>query len=386
MVPVEPLCELQHRDKAIKRLAKRFKIEVIRKSNIINVSCEASSPELAQQIVELALKYASDIHLRVNRTAGSYDFFASQTDRQSDELHQNELEMRTIKNSTGIAELNAQRHVHVQRIAELEDRRLLAQSTLKAAEAEATERRKTLAALPETKVTASTTGNPQTAAAKMREQLYALELKEQDISSRFQEDTFFVKQIREQVAAAKKVLKDEADPLQVTKSSNPAHQSMQSALLEIQAKLSAYKGEVASLDEQIAASKRELELFNENEIKLASLERQIDLQKVSHKKYAENRELARIDQALEQQNISNLNILQAPTRSVTPTNPKVILNLSFGFILAVFAAFGVVVISEMRQPSAVAVTADDWYAKTEEEVVPAMHNPARAHSLPVQPR
>lgn len=393
---LNPFVTYSARDKAIRRLAKRFKVEVIRKSNIINVSCEASSPELAQQIVELAIKYASDTHLRINRTAGSYDFFVSQTERQGDELQLHEAELRRLKNSTGIAELNAQRQVHVKRIADLEERRLLAETTLQSALAEVAERRKVLDSLPETHITSEITGNPQTAAAKMREQLYALELKEQDISTKFQEGTFVVQQIRDQVAAAKKTLQAETDPLQVTKSLNAAHQAMQNALLDIQSKVSGYKAQVAALDTQLAAAKRGLEQFNDHETAMVHLERQIELQKGSFKKYAENRELARIDQALEKQNITNLNILQAPSRSATPTNPRVIMNLSFGLVLAMFAAFAAAIISEWRAaPVAAAAPLDNdhWYSKSDEDAVSAAsENGGEAldnnheHALPTQPR
>jgi polysaccharide biosynthesis protein PslE len=233
----------------------------------------------------------------------------------------------------------------------------------------------------------------------MREQLYALELKEQDISTKFQEGTFIVDQIRAQVEAAKKTLKAETDPLQVTKSLNAAYQAMQNALLDVQSKVSGYKAQVAALDTQLAAAKRSLELFNEHETQMVHLERQIELEKGSFKKYAENRELARIDQALEKQNITNLNLLQAPSRSATPTSPRVILNLAFGFVLAVFAAFAAAIFAEWRGvPAAVAEPTNDdrWYASREEE--PAVELPEnsedssetlaqeRNHELPAQPR
>ncbi len=233
----------------------------------------------------------------------------------------------------------------------------------------------------------------------MREQLYALELKEQDISTKFQEGTFVVDQIRAQVAAAKKTLKNESDPLQVTKSLNAAYQAMQNALLDVQSKVSGYKAQVAALDTQLAEAKRSLEKFNDHETQMVHLERQIELEKASFRKYAENREQARIDQDLERKNITNLNILQAPSRSATPTSPRVIINLSFGLVLAVFAAFAAAIVSEWRGVPAAAVVADDddrWYASREEEPISeAQENPEnttevlepeRNHELPAQPR
>ncbi len=391
---LNPFVTYSARDKAIRRLAKRFKVEVIRKSNIINISCESQSPELSQQIVELAYKYASDVHLRINRTAGSYDFFVAQTNRLTEELQNHEEELRQLKNFTGIADINAQRSVHLNRIAELENRRLQAQATLDAAVAEAKKRQEKLASLPETHITSQITGNPQTAAAKMREQLYALELKEQEITTKFTEDTFVVQQIRDQVAAARKTLEAEDDPLQVTKSINAAYQLMQNALLDIESKVSGYQGQVATLDKQLAAEKKRLEEFNNHEPKIAALERQIDGEKANLSKYTNNREQAWSDQDLERKKVTNLNILQYPSRSATPTSPRVIMNLSFGLVLAMFASIAAALLSEWRSMPAVPVTDNDrWFERFDDKEEPkAAESDAereaapREHALPNQPR
>ena len=343
---LNPLATYSLRDKAVRLLGKRFNVEAVRKSNIINVSCDAASPELAQQIVTRAIEMAREIHLRVNRSAESFEFFDTQTSRQDEKLAGLEEDLRKLKDSTGVSEVAAQRTILLARLATLEQDLLRAHAALDSAAAEVQSRTEAIREMPAMHVSAETTGQTQTTSSRLREQLYALELREKELTSKFQEDTFVIRQIRDQIADAKRVLNQEIEPVQLTRSLNESYRQTQIALLESKAKVAAYTAQIKTLDAQIDAAHHTLETFNTDEVKLARLDRQIDLEKAAFRKFAENRELARIDRALQVQHISNLNVLQAPTRSLTPTKPRVLLNLILGLALAAFAAVGAAGLSE----------------------------------------
>ena len=65
-------------DAALKHLSKNLFIAPVKKSNVIDVAYDAKSPELARDIVASVIKQARDVHIRVNRTDGSHEFFATQ--------------------------------------------------------------------------------------------------------------------------------------------------------------------------------------------------------------------------------------------------------------------------------------------------------------------
>ncbi len=325
---LNPLTTYSVRDKAIRKLSQWLRVDAVRKSNIINVSCDATDPALAQRLVTKAIELAKTTHMRVNRTVGSFAFFDNQSAQQARRLAELEDRWRDLKNQTGIAAVDEQRAILQRRIATIEDERLKISATLAATRAEAIARGQTLANLPAAHVTSEMTGQPQTAASRMRELLYSLELKEKELSSRFQEDTFFVQQVRQQVAAARAVLAEEVEPVQTTKSLNQAHQQTHVALLEGSARTASLEAESSALEQQLAEARIAMTAFNGAEIELMRVERQIELEKASFSKFVQNRELARIDQELQEHSISNLNILQAPSYSITPTKPRVIVNLA----------------------------------------------------------
>jgi uncharacterized protein involved in exopolysaccharide biosynthesis len=62
--------------------------------------------------------------------------------------------------------------------------------------------------------------------------------------------------------------------------------------------------------------------------------------------YTKKSEEARIAESLDQQKISNVAVVQAPTEPYFPTRPKVRMNLALGFALAGLLAVGVPLLVE----------------------------------------
>ena len=54
---------------------------------------------------------------------------------------------------------------------------------------------------------------------------------------------------------------------------------------------------------------------------MVNLQRELALQDAKYRKYSENREQARIDQALETNKISNISVVQQATASTKPVRP-----------------------------------------------------------------
>lgn len=339
------------RDKAIKALGQNVSVRITKKSSILSLSAQAGNPDLAQEILDALIQAAREEHLRINRTKGSQEFFDEQAEQLKSKLATLETELRDLKNRTGLAEIEQQRRIQLARIGDLEEELSTAETSRKAAEAEVEVRKATLDALPETVITEEIRGQPNTVEDGMRQQLYTLQLKEKELSAKYQDDTFIVKQIREQVALAQDVLDKEVRKHQVTRGVSKSRDELLLALHNREAALTALRTQTVSLLAELAAARSKIESFNENEIKIAQLQRAIDLAATNHRKYAENLEQARIDQELATEKISNMNVLQAPSHSVTPSSPRVKVNLALGGLLSLVAAAGVAALFDRRQPA-----------------------------------
>jgi uncharacterized protein involved in exopolysaccharide biosynthesis len=337
------------RDEAIRVLNKNVKAEVVKKSNIIKISCDAHSPELARDIVATLVSRARETHGRVNRTAGSHEFFITQTAQMGEKLRGLEEELRDLKTSSGISSLDNQRTGHLRMIQDLQDRLLVAQSALASADAEAEMRRTTLRGLPEAIIVGQSVGLPNTAEARLRESLYTLQVKEKELLSKYTDKFPEVIHMRAQIAEVQSLLEESPEAPQVTHGVNEAHQEVKLAMFKQTASAAALKAEATSLTAHLATARDELKQINEHELQMVRLQRQIDLETANYMKYAENLEQARIDQELANERISNLNLSQEPSYSITPTRPVPSRTLAMGLLAAVAASIGVGLLRDHMQ-------------------------------------
>ena len=84
------------------------------------------------------------------------------------------------------------------------------------------------------------------------------------------------------------------------------------------------------LRSQLSVARDELKIFNENELQVARLEREVEMLDGEYRKYSASLEQARIDQALEFERMSNINVAQEATCEAMPVSPRPKMNLLLG--------------------------------------------------------
>jgi uncharacterized protein involved in exopolysaccharide biosynthesis len=203
--------------------------------------------------------------------------------------------------------------------------------------------------LLESKVTAETSGIGNEGTDAMRKELYALQLRLEELLSKYTDDHPLVVTTREQVAAAQKILDREARTRQqVTTGPNPEFQQVQLSLLSEGPTLASQRAKAATVEVQLAEARGRLKKLNDDTLRIASLERECALGDSSYRKYAENFEQSRIAQALEMQRISNIRILQPASFEMKPVRPRVALNLALGLLLSLVAGLATALIADLR--------------------------------------
>jgi uncharacterized protein involved in exopolysaccharide biosynthesis len=337
---LNPLRVYSVRDKAVKALAQNLGITAGKKSNVLSVSYKAEDPQLAHDVVEALVTVARDEHVRVHRTRGSQAFFESQRGLLLRELQQHEQRLREFKDKEGVASLVTQRDAQVGLISSLQADLLRARAEQSAATAEVERRKQQLRDQPALVVTEQTTGQPQTAKQTLREKLYELEVREQELAARLKDDAPQLVHIRAQIAEAGRIAGNEQVNTETKKGINQTHQAAELALQEREAQLVAITARADALEAKVATASGELKKLNSAEMELAGMDREIELARANYKKYSENLEQVRIDQELETAKISSLNLMQPPSLSVTPVSPQPLPTLAFGLCGSVVASVG----------------------------------------------
>lgn len=359
------------------QLAKIVEVEAVKKSNVIRVSCDGPSPEVAQAIVASLVDFYLDRHVRLNRTPGAYQFLSEQTAGLRTRLTAAEEELRKVKNSTGLSSPQEQRLALVARIGRLKDELFQTEGSIAAGEATIRRLKDKLAGLPPTGVSAVTTGSGNTPGDSRRKQLDDLKLEEKRLTTRYPERHPEARRIRQQVAAAEALLKQaERDRGQVTTAPSRLYEESQIALLREEPVLAAHKARAAVLADQLAQERKRLEEFNRDQLRIARLQREVELQEALYRKYADNLEQLQIDSALASEKLSNINVVEPATFDAKPVRPRLLLNLGLGALCAVVGSVGLAVLCHRLRPG----------FETPEEVQQALDLPVLAAIPDLRPR
>ncbi len=343
---------VKQRDATVLQLMKTWRTDNLKDSNIIAISYESPRPKLAHDVVQKLIEAYLEKHLAVNRTPGSYDFFNEQTVKLQEQLQQSEKALEELKNQTGVSSVVEQRRVLVERIGDLQEKIAEANGELATAREKAKIMQQVIKGLPENITTAATAGFPNVAADGMRQKLYDLQLKEQELLSKYTENNFLVKETRRQIGNASDMLKKESSTRnQTTRGVNPIFQQVKGAMIDEQSNLVASQGKIDALESQLAGAREELKALNASEVKLAAAQRERDIQEANYRKYSDKLEQARIDNALDTQKISNISIAQKATYPIRPIRPHKALNLALGFMFGGLGAVGLAFYAEMADHS-----------------------------------
>jgi uncharacterized protein involved in exopolysaccharide biosynthesis len=341
------------REDAIRTVLAGLEVEAVKRSNIVLITYDGPSPELSRAVVTRLIDCYLDRRPGLNRSPGTYKFLLEQATRLRSALDHSEEELRDLMNATGLGSPEGQRQLLVARIGRLEDDLLQTTTSLAADMAEVRFLREKRAGLSPTGVTAQTKGIPNAAVDALRGQLYTLQLKERELLSIHPEKNSEVLAVRQEMAAAKAILdKEEGAREEITVGPNRVYEEAEIALLREEPVVASLQARVAALKEQLTHERDRLKTMTEDGMRVARLQREVDLQASDYKKCAGSLEQSQIDEALDQEKISNVQVIQPAVCDPKPVRPRVVLNLGAGLAFAVAGAIALAMLAEKlgREP------------------------------------
>lgn len=343
---IKDLDPISKREEAIIELDKSLVVETERGSTAIEVEIEADSPHLAQTILTELIEVYREEHARVHRNQSSQAFFQQQRDSLRQQLDAATLAVREAKDEMGIASIAGRRGTLEDQVQSIEGEKFGTEQALSAAQARAADLRQQLDDLPE-RVATSRTTKPNEGADLLNQEFYSLQVLKAELSSRYSDEHPHVVAVSRQLEDAKKVLDQQQVQRQETVDDiNPIHQQLSLELREQQTAIAGHESRLETLNAQLQLVLQDLKTLNANELRIAELEREVTLREREFYQYAENLEQARIDQALEDQRISNISISQEPLLLEKPVSPSKGLVLLASLFLATAGTGAVVVASE----------------------------------------
>jgi uncharacterized protein involved in exopolysaccharide biosynthesis len=343
---------LPDREMAVIKFTENFTVERQKNTNILLLSYEGPDPMLSRNILSKLIEFFLEKHIIAYRNVGSYEFFGKQSDQIRGQMAQIEEELKRLKSTSGVASLDEQRRILMSRIGSLQQESEATQSAIAISRARVQALMGKLKGMSPTLVTQETRGTSNQGADLMRARLYELQLREQELLSKYTPTSTPVQEVRRQIEEAKALLaKEEPTRTQVTMGINTAYQELNLDLIKENANLSSLEAKTKVVKTQLDSARAELTALSNTEVKMVNLQRELSLLDAKYRKYTENLEQSRIDQALLNNKMTNISVIQEASASQKPVKPLKSLYLGLGFLLGILGGIFLAFFSEYHDHS-----------------------------------
>jgi len=322
-------------------------------SDIIKITYQAQSPELAAQVLkELEDLYLAK-HTTIRRPQGTSDFFQHQAEQYKTEMEASEGQLVNFTEKTGIVSADFEKQVALQKINDFD---LTLQQT-RASIAETEKRLRTLQAEGGTVPQRVTTqikvaDNPQLM-ANLKTTLLDLELKRTELLERFDPSYPLVEEVEKKISetlnsiaeAEKRGIREE------TTDQDPAHAWVKTEMVKAQADLMGLQARVSAMSGALKAlESRALKLEGESVVQ-QDLLRTARANEENYLLYHRKREEARIADALDQRKIINAAVAEAPMVPLVPESLPTTVKVLLAVVVATLVSLGLGFLMEYLDPS-----------------------------------
>ncbi len=342
----------KRREVAIKEFISDLKIDSPKKSTTISVTFRGSSPELAQDIVQTVVDSYRQMHIDAYRYGGTLEFFNDQFTEQERLLVDFEEQLRETKNDNAMLTMRGKQESLQTEITDVKKSQLQTQADMVAAQGRLAKLKSDFLVLPKETERERTQGIAVGATDAMRDRLYALEIQEKELASKYYDGHPELVKVREQLTSARDIM--DAQPTnreQSTMAVNPVHQQLENEILLAEASVASLEAKLTSLNSLEEALVQRLNKVNDLELVAESLQRKIDIGRENHRSYARKLEESRINAALDTEAVSNVSVVSAPTRRYKHASPNRVLLAGLGTIFSVMCGVAIALLSDYKATS-----------------------------------
>lgn len=324
------------REEAIEILAESTSVTVPKASSVVTISAKAYSPALAQKIASTVTYRYLDAHAKSSRPNGSLEFFSEQTATLKKKVTDLRNKLAKQRVDDGIVSLDTQLESMGRHKAQLEGGLLEAQAKREASLAKLSMIESASKKISDKVVLQEIHRGQSAPSTEMRSQLFQLEMKASQLNSGLSPDHPSLQAVSSQLDTAREILdaQENAESAATTTGINPAWQQLQLNLLNERVALAASESSLQTITNQLNELKEKVSHFNRRAQEYQNINREIQLADTSYRRYAESLERSRIDEALQNNHITNVSVAQDATLVRKPVFPDKKTMLAIGTLFA----------------------------------------------------
>ena len=306
----------------VRKLSRRLEVDALKKSNLIQASYKDTDPERAARVLSALAAVYVNRHTNLQRPAGEIQFFEQQTSESERKLHQSEAELVNFTRSRGVVSAAMERDIALTRLGE-------ADATYRQIGQDRVETERTIAALseqlksfPSRSVTLKRWADNPELLEKLKTHLLDLQLKRTELLTRFEPSYRLVQETDQEIEQAKASISGEAlTPVRdETTDKDPNYEWARMELEKAEVRRNGLQAREAAAVAQVSALRTLAQQMQASSIDQQDLMRTAKADEDAYLLYVHKREEARIGDALDQQRILNVAIVEPPVPAALPVH------------------------------------------------------------------
>lgn len=324
------------RDRWLLKIRRHLDPEVIKRSNVIEITYSAHDARWSQELLARLLNQYLEYHARISHDPEAEIFFKRQAQQLKGQLHASEESLRAYQLQSGITSLPDQNQAVVDQLSELQLDYQKNGVQLASAHQQVSSLESLLETTPE-RIEKETKSVQNLALVQLKPQVMQLKAERAQLLSRYQPNSLMIRQIDAKVAEAQKII-DHEDHLEIQERStdlNPVWVTIDSNLAVAKASEQALQAGQKDLATRVAQTQDRVAQMVNSGVELGRLQRQVQTDTDAYLTYTRKSEEARVAQGLNTSKILNVSVSQPPEVPLKPTFPILWLNLLVGVILAI---------------------------------------------------
>jgi uncharacterized protein involved in exopolysaccharide biosynthesis len=336
------LTEDQKIDKATMKLAKEIDIQAVPKTNVIQVAFESADPQVSSGVLASLSSVYLDKNRAVHRASGQFEFFEAQTQIHKRQLEAAESRLADLsKNGTVVPEM--ERDLSLQKLSEfsanlqqtwaaqLEVHRRIHNLLQQASETN-----------PRMNTQVRSADNPQLL-QQLKSTLLDLELKRNDLLTKFQPSYRLVLDVDKQIAETLTTINAEYNhPLRdQTTDVNPVHQWLESELAKTRVELSGLQARGEATRRIVEAYEAKVRDLDQKRLVYEDLVRSAKAAEANYLLYLRKQEESRMTDALDEKRILNVAVVEEPIAPALPVHSPLFYGIA-GALLAIVLSVGLI--------------------------------------------
>jgi uncharacterized protein involved in exopolysaccharide biosynthesis len=332
--------------KAADHLAKGLNIEVVKKTNMIGVSYKSKDPKIAYGVVDKLASLYMEKHLAVHRPTGSYEFFATETEKYRQALADSETHLASFGNTEGVVAPDIQRTDLAQEAMNSVAAFHRAQQAIAADQQRIREEEAQMKATPSRSSTQQVSNTAALLLQQLETNLLAARIKRTQLALKYEPSYPLVQEADQEIAATEAAIANanKTNYVNETTDRDPMYELLREDIARTQADLASQEATAATLQHSIRSMQEEMVSLDQKAVKQSDLLREVKADEANYLLYLSKREQERTSDALDQKRIGNVAIAEPPMMPVLPAYSPlfvmvvgcflaICLSVSFAFVM-----------------------------------------------------